>query len=67
MRKVYPYSVYHYEVVGAEEEEAAYELDRALDFLYHSNMSGEDFLVELETLRCRTAEKYGVEIKAVVK
>lgn len=66
MIKVYPYSVYHYEVVGVEEEAAARELDNALWVLSRSRMSGEDFLVELEEQRCRTAEKYGVEIKAVV-
>ena len=66
MIKVYPYSVYHYEVVGADEQEASYELDKALQILSRSRMSGESYLAELEELRRRIAEKYGVVIKAAV-
>lgn len=66
MIKVYTNGLYHYEIVGKKEKEAAAEMERCLDFLSRSHYSGESYLDELSDLRHRLSAKYDVEISAEI-
>ena len=65
MTKVYTNGLYHYEIIGHNEKEAADEMERCLDFLRRSHYGGEIYLDELSDIRHRISAKYDVEITAV--
>ena len=65
MIKVETNSLYHYEVTGEREQEAAQELEKKLDFIYrdyYSPYTAQD----ISEARQDVAKKYGVEVKAVI-
>lgn len=65
MIKVETNCLYHYEVTGEREQEAAQELEKKLDFIYHdyySRYTAQD----ISEARQDVAKEYGVEIKAVI-
>ena len=66
MVKVYTDGLYHYEIIGEREKEAADEMENKLDLLSRSHYGGESYLVELSELRHSISEKYGVEISAEI-
>lgn len=67
MIKVETTGLYHYEVTGAREQEAAAALDRFLEFQSMDYYSPQLFaLQDLTEKRCELAARYDVEIRAVV-
>lgn len=67
MTKVYTGGLYHYEVIGEREAEAAAELENSLDFLSRAYPNGgEAYLIEQNGVREFVRSKYGVEIHPVV-
>lgn len=64
MKIVETFGLYHYEVTGNREAEAAAELDEAYDFLSRSHLSGQAYEIELADARERIERDYGVEIVA---
>ena len=57
--------LFHYEVSGSREQEAAADLERRLDAInrdYHNPFTADD----IASARRSVAEQYGVEIRAVV-
>lgn len=67
MTKVYTGSLYHYEVIGECEAEAAAELENSIDFLSRTYPNGgEAYLIEQNGVRESVQSKYGVEIHTVV-
>ena len=70
MKKVFTGSLYHYEISGAREEDAAAELENRLESLNRSYESyprpREYYLDDLADIRRDVAGKYGVDIHAEV-
>lgn len=58
--------LYHFEVSGDREKEAAAELNNRYCFLVHSHLSGLAFQVEESDLVKRIAEKYNVQVKVSI-
>ena len=70
MEKVYTEGLYHYEIRGDREEDAAAELENRMEALNQSYLSyprpREYFLDDLADIRRDIARKYGVDIRAEV-
>ena len=70
MKKVYTEGLYHYEISGDREEDAAAELENRMEALNRSYLSYprpiEYFLDDLADIRRDIARKYGVDIRAEV-
>lgn len=66
MKRVDTYGLYHYEITGDREEEAAAEFEKKYDDLFRSGLPSEYLLDDLAAYRHDISEKYGVEIRAVV-
>lgn len=70
MKKVYTEGLYHYEISGDREADAAAELENRLEALNRSYLSyprpRECFLDDLADIRQDVARKYGVDIRAEV-